>query len=307
MAWQFDVNSANNSTGVVVMFRLLTLLLANGWTVLSSGTGSAGAGSGVYDAAGNAITSSALLGNTKAWFVMKCPNGRQFCVQNVSAGSNFRVKYSVAAGFVGGAPSASQVPSATDEQVIAGSGTDAAPTGATGGAADGSYKAHVIVGQATEGYSFGVFGIINGGTNDNGFVWVFDALITGLSAGADQDPYAHAWAWQPSFSNLSGIKYWVKFGLAGVAWVANQAANMLNNIPAFQNPYTAADDLFPVFYASTAVGSQGYKGVSTIFRHSSVARNLADTWSRSSARDWLCLGPTTGQLAIPWAGVVPVL
>ena len=52
---------------------------------------------------------------------------QQLCWQTDGAG-NVRLKVSPRAGFTGGSPSATRVPSATDERVVRGGGTDASPT-----------------------------------------------------------------------------------------------------------------------------------------------------------------------------------
>jgi hypothetical protein len=105
-----------------------TLPLQN-WVVTTSSTGAGG----VYAAQGDVITSVASLGNL-SWFVLQgkgvVDNGtlyrRQLCFQFNAAGA-VRIKYSARAGFVTGSPSLTQVPTAADEAVFYGSGTDAAP------------------------------------------------------------------------------------------------------------------------------------------------------------------------------------
>lgn len=101
------------------------------WSVRTGSTGS------VYSVAGDPITSLGALGNG-AWWVWQghglLDNGtvyrREICIQ-VNGSGQARVKYSPRAGFVGGSPSPTQVPSATDERVLLGSGTDGSPTYAT--------------------------------------------------------------------------------------------------------------------------------------------------------------------------------
>lgn len=103
-------------------------------TVLRSGTGTAG----TYSAVGDLLTSGAVADTALAWCVVRLPDGiQQYCVQHVS-GLLFRIKYSPAAGFVGGSPDEDTTPTATDEQLVLGTGTDAAPTGAAWHATIGS-------------------------------------------------------------------------------------------------------------------------------------------------------------------------
>lgn len=106
-------------------------LTPNNWTIVRSGSGTAG----VYAQLGDVISSAAVLSTARAWWVMEghgvIDSGvtckRQLCWQTDGAG-NVRVKVSPRAGFTGGTPSANTVPSATDERVWLGGGTDASPT-----------------------------------------------------------------------------------------------------------------------------------------------------------------------------------
>lgn len=297
MAWQFDVNSASNSTGVIVLFRLLTLLLAQGWTVPQSSDGTTVSNT-------NRIASSAILGTTKAWFRLKHPavgSTREFVVQCITPGtSTFRLKYSVA-GFTAGSPSATQVPSAADEQVLLGAGTDAAPTGATFGAPDGSCKQQIVAGQAAENYSFGLFGWTNGATNDTACLWIFDAMISGITQGADADPYAHSVSSQVG-SGGPVYKYWVKYGLSGATFVTSSGSNMLT-VPVIQDPYTGGDLLFPLFLKDATFG---YKGMSTFVRQGGGTRTLCDTTTQITSRDHVAINSGTGNIWFPWGGAVPL-
>lgn len=107
-----------------------TVVPDSNWTIVTSSTGSGG----VYAQSGDVITSSASLNNL-SWFVMRgkgiLDSGviyyRELCFQFDAAGA-VRVTYSPREGFDGGSPSTTRVPTATDEQLRYGSGTDAAPT-----------------------------------------------------------------------------------------------------------------------------------------------------------------------------------
>ena len=106
----------------------LTTGVAANWTVRTGSTGS------VYSVAGDPISSLGQLG-AGAWWVQSghgfadsgAVHRRELCWQ-VNGSGQVRAKYSPRAGFTGGSPSATQVPSATDERVFLGGGTDASPT-----------------------------------------------------------------------------------------------------------------------------------------------------------------------------------
>lgn len=119
------------------------------WTVARSGGGTGG----VYTICGLVQTGPAGLANPFSWFVLRSPGyttspipfggalyHRELCFQRGADNASWRVKYSARAGFSGGVPSFSQTPSATDEQVIVGGGTDAVPTFGALLPADGSYR-----------------------------------------------------------------------------------------------------------------------------------------------------------------------
>lgn len=117
-------------------FTLKTQMIAStlapgaNWTVISSSTGNGG----VYAQSGDVITSVSSLGNL-SWFVLRghafIDSGvtcyRYLCFQFNAAG-DVRITYSPRLGFVAGSPSTTQVPSATDGQLVYGGGTDASPT-----------------------------------------------------------------------------------------------------------------------------------------------------------------------------------
>lgn len=107
-----------------------TVVPDSNYTIVTSSTGSGG----VYAQSGDVITSSSSLNNL-SWFVMRgkgiLDSGviyyRELCFQFDAAGA-VRITYSPREGFDGGSPSTTRVPTATDEELLYGGGTDAAPT-----------------------------------------------------------------------------------------------------------------------------------------------------------------------------------
>lgn len=125
------------------------------WSVASSGTGPGG----TMTLCGLLQQSAADLAVEGNYFVVQSPGymtspaqtnsqyRRQFCFQRGSSNALWRVKYSARAGFTT-APAPGVTPSATDEVIILGGGTDAAPTYGTLLPADGSYRLQINVFQA---------------------------------------------------------------------------------------------------------------------------------------------------------------
>jgi hypothetical protein len=139
MAKYYNVNNSP-ATGAEALYNLGKVLSSSAWTIISSSDGSS------YGAGETYFTSTSLAA-TNAWYIVQEPTGvggREWCFQRTSANTTWRIKVSPNAGFSGGSPSATQVPSATDEGVIWGGGSDASPTGTVFFFADGSYKFHII-------------------------------------------------------------------------------------------------------------------------------------------------------------------
>lgn len=150
MAKQASVN-LTPATGAVAIFDLMTFLVtALGFVVQEASDGSS------YEADvpanGNPITGGGSgaggLANANAWFrIQEPPTGgsREWVFQrDATNNTDWRVKVSALDGFVGGTPDATEVPSAVDEDVMHGSGTDAVPVHAALFEADGTYRWHLV-------------------------------------------------------------------------------------------------------------------------------------------------------------------
>ncbi len=102
-----------------------------------------------YNNAADQITSGGAgangMANANAWFRIQDPDGEyEWTFQrDASNNTDWRIKYSAADGFTGGSPAATQTPSATDEQLLHGAGTDASPTHSVLFQTDGGYRWHL--------------------------------------------------------------------------------------------------------------------------------------------------------------------
>lgn len=109
-------------------------LKSAGWTVRCSGDGLSAYGSS-SDIITHAGSGANGISNNLAWYVIykTCSytgQRREFCVQMMAAShTTHRLSDSASAGFVTGSPSATRIPDASDEIIIFGGGTSAAPTG----------------------------------------------------------------------------------------------------------------------------------------------------------------------------------
>jgi len=139
------------TSGSDAIFLLKEVLVLAGWVVPSSSDGT------TYNAAGDQITHSGSgangLANSNAWFRLRSPAGREYTYQRDTIYHyQWRIKYSALDQFVGGSPDAIETPSASDEQIIIGTGTDASPTHHSFfDSAAGSFRWHIIAQDAATG------------------------------------------------------------------------------------------------------------------------------------------------------------
>ena len=174
MTKYYSVNKEYDAgEGDIAIYDLVNVLTASGWTIQS-------ASNGTNFAAGTTYWSSASWGNL-AWVTVREPSGpggREWCFQRVTYDYNWRVKVSPYAGFSGGSPSATQVPSATDEGIIWGSGDDATPTGAQLFYTSNRFKFHAIAESTPVGpvgnqaYGFWSFHNLAGAMGDYGYGFI---------------------------------------------------------------------------------------------------------------------------------------
>jgi hypothetical protein len=311
-----DIN-LTPATGPVAVFTLKQRLKAKGWIVKSSSDGT------TYSASADVITSGGAgangLANNNAWFRIQMPTMdgvlRELTIQRGTGNTAWRVKYG--ANFTGGSPGATQTPSATDEQILLGGGTDALPTFGTWFGADGSYYFHAVAGDAEDGYSFFTAAYPTaGGACNHGFA--MDRMIQ-FVPGADADPYVlviAGGATDPYNNGNLGVyggtaKAWHKKGLGGEGFVsvASQfyfdSSGAVGAAPAGSNanPYTTKRDLLPVLWARAAsqADPDGVKGWSRLILWNAVADAGAGdsvSWGGGSKNG---LQIATGVI-LPWKG-----
>lgn len=180
-----DLSIAANSK--VIWFALKETLKLAGWTVTQSSDGT------TYNSSGDQITHSGSgaggMNNTNAHWTVREPGGRrEICFQNTT-GTLCRVKYSALSRFTGGSPSATRVPAAADEQVIAGSGSDASPVG-------GSFfnsanlRYHIVCLDSPIGGAYAFYMWVTntpGSTSNAGGLWL-EPMAPGSYDALDVDP-----------------------------------------------------------------------------------------------------------------------
>ena len=260
------------------VFQIKETLVAAGWTVEESGDGTS------YNASADIITTAADLRNNNAWFRISNPDGHELTIQHVASGAH-RVKYSPSP-FDGGSPDATTTPEATptsDEQILMGGGTDAAPTGgATGWLYDASDPRVIGIADDVSPYGF-CFTHFNGTEDESCFV--MDPVIIPDSGWTDPQPYVFLLARASSGSvylntrinnpnrsdkeraqgwNVTGAQ-WDSWGLAEPFFRAS-SQTYVNNSPSSDNAGNIPT-AFGGFWVRTAAAANpdGYKGGSQMF------------------------------------------
>lgn len=272
MARHTDVNFIP-ATGAEAMYRLKTVLKAAGWIVPASSDGS------TYNASGDQISSGGSgaggMANSGAWFVVREPGGRrEWCCQKITSSSNqsWRVKYSALGRFTGGTPDADTTPSAADERIIVGGGTDASPSWATLFTSDGAYRCHVTAeSDAVNGaYWFGLYAAVT--PTGAAVTFLFqDPVLAGSGSPLDEDPVVVGCRLATNNVTLAGYKW---FGTASQEWVNLLRPSITNVIPgALSQEPDGKDVVLRSFWYAT----NHWKGTSAYARMKGANRVYPDT------------------------------
>lgn len=314
-----NVDATNKS----LWFNFKSRMKAAGWTVPSSSDAL------TYNASGDQITVNAVSGaggmGTSSWFTLAHPtlDGYQrFINIQVNATGQARVKLSWT-GFSGGSPGTVRVPSAVDEVVLLGAGTDASPTYASFfNATDGLTNVFIMAGDVTEKYHFHMFGILTG-TMANQCLFTMERLSE--THALDIDPYLYyiaggglsgfdtstACVWTSSGSTQPFS--WYKKGLAGATF-ARYSTGMLGANGSTQtavasigtNAYDKKADVIPMCFARGAgwTTQLGWKGIATNTFFSGLPRVTGLVVSINTTNDYIYFGPYT---LLRWDGSNPKL
>jgi hypothetical protein len=314
----FAFTKTTPATGAQAMYEFKERLKTQGWTVPESSDGT------TYNGAGDQITAGGTgaggMANDYAWFRIQHPSGAgfdEFSIQRGTTNLIWRIKHSRVSGFVTGSPDAVTVSAASDEAILYGGGTDAAPTFTTVFATDNTYRWNVGADSSSPyGWWAGAFPT---GGGDPTTAIVFEAL-----AGYEPtDAYLHA----IYIANLnpflaSGLstetfsatnKFWSLKAAASptvytnftamVFWAVSPAAQAVpDGLPT--NPITVYDEVFPIPLARrSALGDPGWKGLTTLMKWTGTSRTTGDTLSVLATRDRIVYG----NVSLPWDGTVPTV
>lgn len=313
MAWHPSVNQTP-ITSAIGVFNWLTELIAAGWTKISDSDGTTYSSSGTQVTGGGSGTNG--LGNTKAWVCMKDPAGKtQFTFQRGTDNQHWRACHSPVDGFITGSPAATVCPTAADEAVTLGSGTEASPSFTqwfTGTEASMRFNSNAL---DTAPYTWWVATWpVGGGTNTGcGFFDGVVSPITGVGYTSDDDP--HVVNFDSSSSPWSSANY----GAAIYTHGNKPSANVMAAVTGIDFPFSAPqgglstdpdtgkDQTRPLEFYFT--GGNTHKGITQnilweMTGTTSSSRPLGYLLSISATGDHVVVGTA----AIPWpSGTTPTI
>lgn len=327
MAFAFQTIASTNSAAEII-FNLKTVMKANGWTVMSSSDGSA------YSSSSDLITTIAKMETANAWFRIRQPSGgvapnagtREFTFQTLTGTTDIRIKYSLIGGFTGGSPGILQTPSASDERMVAGAGTDAAPTGGSLNIGGGSPPAFVAVETASPFAWYACHHYVGSST---AMLFGFDPVVqapydAATAIESDLDPYAIFYVAGGRLQTLSMVYveqarcHWyspgeaVLWGLVSCGtWIGVDSTVTFPGGRTVGNPYNLAIDTLPVPWigannnsfapAFAAKQGSGLKGFSKYLKFTELSDATilnGDKLSLVTANDHIM----AGNAAFPWNG-----
>lgn len=286
-----------------------------GWTVPSSSDGT------TYNAAGDQITHGSSgangLGNTNAWVRIRSPdNSLEITLQRAVNDNTYRIKLARAP-MNAGTPGATQTPTtttATDEIVVLGAGTDAAPTGGSFGFGGGTAGAQMLKGGADDtspyGFWFATSTCGSAGSLVPGIFYLDplimtipgDAFLYVVKAGAVETSTG-------SLSNLDAQANQFSYVASATPTVSiNMPAQHMvigSNIAIPSDVVTTADgrfrELLVRYERRAAAASPGYKGVSSLMKWVTPIRLRWTTLSIDTPHDRIVFG----DVSFPWDGSFP--
>jgi len=334
MAYVGSTNIAVANGAGTYLHTLKAALIAAGWTVVSSGTGTAGT-----TGAGDLLPTATSFGVAGAWSRVReplVPGGigqREYILQNGTLnGTTAIIKYSRATGFgTGGTATVAPTTGGGDGQVMVGTGTDAAPVAATLANATGIVSA-VASNTASPGIYGGYAWYLVGYTIApvaNVLVALTEHVTPGSTSSLDQDPMWRygTGAGAPispqqgagllggqAYSNAQpGAQWWQAYGLALPSYIRGGTASIYvgrtpTSLTTFYetkdftsvSPYDGKEPLYPALMSRGVISSLSLaavipKGFSTGLAHFAATHNLLDTFNLNTVDPKIVVSVTTTE------------
>jgi hypothetical protein len=297
MAYIFSTNVVSALyDGAADYFALKEMLKAAGWTVIATGDGLGlyGAGSDVLASAGGGAGGMA---NARAYWTLQQPAGgaapyagsRQLTWQT---GSGFglaanrydaRVVWSEGGTANLGAASYDTVPAFSDERILMGGGTPAAPTYAAWQQGAGSRS--IMVGGVAENFSILMLSWVSG--NPPGSVFFVDGLKRIVPG--DLHPFVvHCRNTTPSQANFNNFAaVFAKFNGDPLHYHTKMHGNTYDGGQLKENAVDGKVTPIDAYYgrSNAETGPGGYKGVSSIWQFTGGTRTFRERGTETTAGD----------------------
>jgi hypothetical protein len=310
MAKQVDVNVDCTTYYASQAFYNMKVLLDTlcGWTVVDSGSGTAGA----YGSGTDLISSVGVMDTARAWYVIRDANSKIWLsVQRTTSNNTFRIKLHIT-NPTGGTPDKEIVPSSTDEKVLLGGGSDAAPTGAspfTGAA--GAPRAHIISYDANQNAAGirPVYLLFTQGTSTLLGAFCIEAFADGTYSASNAHPWAAGISTGNDLFSVSADK-WVWYYSPTSAWAAvSRIAQpytdryLAGSVGMGVDPWDSKDQGVPSFLGrGSAQSTPGLAGFLANIRLRGVIRTYPDTTTASGVTSVYA-----GDALVPYAdGTTPL-
>ena len=318
-------------------FALKEAMKLAGWTVLGSGTGTAGTGSGTYNPNGDCVTTVALFNNPGAWVRLREPGvgTREYIFHRgtVTYAYNGSVHYSRATGYTLGNPSAGVIPhtGVSGDGIICHSGNSvlegsaqtapqASPVFAIGPISAAGYTQAVASTAPVNGvYGFWAWQY-TAGTGALTALVCSEGLAVGSTNSEDQDPSYRMVGYVPAGYSIyrqdapEVLSYWEAYSLSGKAvyrrgyLTTNCCAgpggqSLLFPIISGLDPYTSKASFYPSMISAGAWP----KGYTTGLMWGTTTQNSMDVFNISSDEPRIHLGPVHG-MSVPWVkNIIPLV
>lgn len=302
------------ATSGEALYNFKTLLKSAGWVVKSSGDAT------TYNSSGDQITSgtsgSGGFNNTNAWVRLQAPDGYQeFTIQKGGGTTGVNITYSLAAHFIGGSPSSTVVPTATDEQSISSGGFFQN---------NGTYR-YMVCADNEFPYTFWSAAYQIGGTltvPGYGAFFALEFFLNTESTDVNKYMVLKCNGQNPfSIANL-GITDQTRTSASGVRSLTTVASADSSNLVYIEisavfygfdtvtnlypdggttNPINGKAESISIMWARSGVTNLGYKGIGSIVKWNSIPKKTGDTLTVVTDRDRIVYGSAN----LPWDGSIP--
>lgn len=312
MTLQYSVNETPTS-GSSAIVQIVTVLSSANWTVHAYGDGSSRVGTG-------AVPTVTQMSNSSSWVAMKAPTGNHtIAFQRGTDNTLWWMPYTFGGLQTDGTGLLVDSPATgSDRKEVFNNGTETVPgTLFPGDNISGSFRFNVVADDASP-YSW-YASAWNIATGESRTLIYFDGLTVNASDPARyvvSAEYRTSSPWPGmrelmTHSTVAPARTWHAKGLGAATWgravlLCNTTVDGVFPFPRqlSLNPFDSNDDLVPVIYITTYLGSYYFKGVGNLFMWCGTSRATGDTFD--------IVGETNDRVVIgdgayPWPHAVAAL